>query len=298
MRVSRLLPEVLLLGATVAWGTTFVVVHDLLPHVSVHLLLALRFTLAAAVLAPLVLLRRGRPDRRAWKAGAVVGTWLYLGFALQTWGLRGTPPARAAFLTAMYVVAVPVLLVLVWRRTPRPTSVAGVLLASAGLALLTGVGRTGGGLTSSDVAVLAGAVAFALQILAVDGWAQRIDPLTLLLVEIAVVAALAWPGTLLLETPRLAPMAAVWGGIAGLALVATLGALAAQNYAQPRTTPTRTAVIFSMEPIFAALTSVALGRERLGAVAVAGCVLIVAGVLVAEVPALRRDARVPGPSGV
>ena len=145
-----------LLAATFVWGTTFVIVRDAVQEVPPLFFIALRFTLAAVVLLPFALRSNLFPDTRALGAGAVVGFWLFAGFALQTTGLVEILPARAAFLTGLSVVLVPVLLVVVYRRLPNPGSLAGVLLATAGLALLTGLGK--GRFSHGDLLVLGGAI--------------------------------------------------------------------------------------------------------------------------------------------
>lgn len=269
-----------LLLATVVWGSTFVVVHQALRDWPPFLFLALRFTVAAMVLAPFVLARGSRPGPAAVRAGAVVGAWLFLGFALQTLGLARTTPTRAAFITGLSVVLVPVFMIAVYRRLPTAASMVGVGLATCGLALLTG--GAGGALRGGDLLVLGCAVGFALQILAVDHHTAAVGPAVLLLGELAMVALLSWPAALLLETPRLPSSAAAWGALLYVTFAATLGALGAQNWAQKRTPPARAAVIFTMEPVFAATFSWLATGEELAGTGWAGSALILAGMLAAE----------------
>ncbi len=284
---TRLLADAALLGATVVWGTTFVVVRDGLIESSPFVFVALRFTLAAAVLAPFVLARRGLPDARALQAGAIVGGWLFLGFALQTLGLARTEPARAAFLTGLAVVLVPLLLVLLYRKVPTPASLVGVALAAAGLAVMTGWG--GGGLSAGDLLVVGCALAFAFQVIAVDRHAREVGPARLLLVELAVAAALAWPAALLAETPRLPITFEGWRPVLVTSLLATLACLLAQNWSQKRIPPTRAGVIFTLEPVCAAIWSYLATGERFGRAAATGSALILAGMLAAELLPGARD---------
>ncbi len=279
---SRLTADVVLLLATLVWGASFVIVREALAEVSPLAFVALRFSAAALLLLPVTIARGGWPSRREVRGGATVGICLFLGFATQTEGLATTAPARAAFLTGLSVVIVPVLQVAVYRRLPPLFSLVGVALATGGLALMTGIG--GGGPSRGDLLVLACAAAFALQILAVDRFAAAVGPLRLLAVELAVVAALAWPSALALETVRMPRSAAGWGAVASMASLATLGALLAQNWAQQRTPPTRAAVIFTLEPVCAALCSYVFTGERLGRAGLAGSALILAGMIAAEMP--------------
>jgi len=289
VRVPTWLPDLSLLGATAVWGTTFVVVRDAIREIPPLTFIASRFTLAALVLAPAVLFRHGLPDRETMRAGAVVGFCLALGFGLQTFGLLWTTPTRAAFLTGLSVVFVPVILVAIYRRRPRTASVVGVALAAVGLAFLTGVGRGGFGL--GETLVLGCAVAFSMQVLAVDRYARNVGPLRLLLVEITVVAVTAWIAAACVEPapglPSLRGLAAV--GITGV--LATAAALWTQNWAQQRIPPTRTGVIFAMEPVFAAAFSFLTLGERLGPSGIFGSFLILAGMIAAEVRSSDRSER-------
>lgn len=285
--------DAVLLAVTFVWGTTFVIVHQAVETVPPLLFVALRFTVASVVVTPWIIARHGLPDPRCIRAGAVVGVWLFLGFALQTAGLVETTPARAAFITGLAVVLVPPFLILFYRRKPSGASLVGVALATIGLALLTGM--SGGGFGRGDLLVLGCAAAFALQILAVDRYTTSIGPARLLLVELFTVAVLAWPASLLFESGRMGGTEIAWGAILFTALVATLGALWGQNWAQQRTPPTRAGVILTMEPVFAAAYSYLAIGERLGWSAILGSALILAGMLAAELLPGRRDAR--GPDG-
>jgi drug/metabolite transporter (DMT)-like permease len=122
----------------------------------------------------------------------------------------------------------------------------------------------------------------------VDRFSAAVGPLRLLAVELVVVAALAWPAALVLEPIRMPRSAAGWGAVATMAILATLGALLAQNWAQLRTPPTRAAVIFTLEPVFAALCSYLFTGERFGRAALVGSALILAAMIAAEVPGRRR----------
>ncbi len=269
----------MLLGAALIWGSTFVVVDAAIERVSSLLFNALRFSLALLMLLPVVVLRRTWPSRQTWIAGFAVGAPLMVGFALQTVGLEEIGAARSAFLTGLYVVMVPLLLVLVLRRLPAAGSVIGVLLATGGLVLLTGVDP--GNWLRGDLLTLGCALSFAVQILAVDRFSRRCELLPLLFAQMFWVALLCWPATLL-ETPRWVSAPDVWAALLATAFLGSLIAVLAQNYAQRKTTPTRAAVILTMEPVFATVTAFAFAGERFGSGEIAGSILILAGMLVTE----------------
>ncbi len=263
--------DLLLLAAAAVWGTTFVVVQAGLRDVSPLLFVAVRFTAAAVLVAPLVLWRRGRPTSHAWWAGAAAGLPLLAGFALQTVGLQWTAPGRAAFLTGLYVVLVPLLAPLAGARMADARTWAAVALALAGTAALTHPGHgTAAGFGLGDVCMIGCAFAFAVQILAVDRVAGSLTPWNLLATELCVVAGVSWPVSLALEAPRFRPTPGALGALAAVVLLASVGALWAQNWAQRRLSPARTAVIFAMEPVFAAATSWLVTGERLTGWGLAG----------------------------
>jgi drug/metabolite transporter (DMT)-like permease len=262
--------DLLLLAAAAVWGTTFVVVQAGLRDVSPLLFVAVRFTAAAALVTPLVLWRRGRPSSAAWQAGVAAGLPLLAGFALQTVGLQWTAPGRAAFLTGLYVVLVPVLAPIAGARRADARTWVAVALALAGTAALTRPVGGDAGFGVGDLCMIGCALAFALQILAVDRVAGSLSPWTLLATELSVVCGASWPLTFALEVPRFRPTAAALSALVAVVLLASVGALWAQNWAQRRLPPTRTAVIFAMEPVFAAATSWLVTGERLTGWGLAG----------------------------
>lgn len=286
--------DLALIAIAALWGVSFSVTAALLDEVPAHALLALRFALAIGALAalrPRALLRAGAA---AWRAGAVLGVCLYAGFAFQTFGLAHTTPARSAFLTASYVFLVPLFAFVFGRERVGAPVAGGALLATVGLALLTGP-EVSAEVRRGDVLSALCAVGFALHLIGLGRYAGRAAPDVLAATQLAVVTALAVAGSLAFEPVSLDLSGAAWAGIAFLALGCTTLAYAVQTWAQRTTPPSRAALIFALEPAFAALVSVALGREHLGPAEVAGGVLIVAGVALGE--ALRAPAAAPRAEG-
>ena len=269
------------------WGTTFVVVKNALLDISTLYFLALRFSLASFCL----LLLFWRPfsqttPRAVWtglRGGAIAGLFLWLGYVLQTVGLKYTTAGNSGFLTGLYVVLVPLISAAIYRRWPHPREFAGILIASAGMLLLTlPATRSGPFLINyGDLLTVACAVVFAFHLLLVGYYSQREMFQAVALGQIACAALLS---TLSLA---LEPPAARWRPSLVLAIVltavfATAIAFALQTWAQQRTTPTRTALIFALEPVFALATAVLVGRERLTWPALAGGALILTGILAVE----------------
>jgi drug/metabolite transporter (DMT)-like permease len=273
-----------LIAVTAVWGITFVQVKDALELYPLFAFLAVRFAIAAAVLAVPASGRMGTLGRRGWVAGASLGLLLALGYALQTAGLERTTVSSAGFITGLYVVFTPLLGLLLF-RTPVGRAVwLGVALAVAGLALLSGVGA---GDPAGDLLVLAGSAAYSLQIALMERYAPRYDPLAFTQAEmIAAFAGFAVVAVALgqVEVPR---GWTVWSALLVTGIFASALAFLVQTWVQRRISAARTAIAFAMEPVFAGIFGFWLAGDRLGALGWSGCALIMAGILVAEPEAGR-----------
>jgi drug/metabolite transporter (DMT)-like permease len=265
---------------TILWGTTFAVVKGALGHGDPFSFLTLRFTIGAVALSALAW--RGMLVPQTLRRGLVLGFFLFLGFALQTGGLVTTTPSRSAFITGLYVVLVPVLGLALFRRVPRVASLVGVVLAAVGLRYLTGVEvGAGEGLSTGDWLTLGGSVSYAFHILLTERYAPRSGATALVAVQLWVVALLSALCLPFAEV-RVEWTPSFLGAAAACGLLASALAITVQTWAQARTTAVRAALIYAMEPVFAAGYSVALGYETLGVREWVGGGFIVAGVLVAE----------------
>jgi drug/metabolite transporter (DMT)-like permease len=164
-----MLALLLLLAVTAVWGVTFVQVKDAVAIYPLFAFLAVRFAIAGATLAPAGIGRIGSLGRNGARAGVVLGLLLAAGYGLQTAGLQRTTVSATGFITGLYVVLTPVLAFALYRLRTGPAAWVGVGLATGGLALLSGVSS---GSPGGDLLVLAGAAAFALQIVLVERWAR------------------------------------------------------------------------------------------------------------------------------
>lgn len=274
----RLRAEFALASVAFLWGATFVVVKGALDDVSTFLFLALRFSLASLLLAFWLRARLFRPSPVAWRGGALCGVLLFLGYALQTAGLRWTTASNSAFITGLYVVLVPLLASLVYRIRPRMLELASAALAAAGTALLSG------GLPADwnrgDLLTAGCAVAFAAHILAVERYSRRMDFERLSLMQIIAVAALSWAAAGA-EPARVVWSGRLWFALATTSLFATALSFVLYTWAQGQTTATRAALIFALEPVFAGLVAWAAG-ERWTAASLAGAALILGGIVLVE----------------
>lgn len=277
--------HLLLILVTFVWGATFVEIKDALQDITPLLFNTIRMALAAVCLA--ILYRKHlRMDTATLKAGALVGTLLWLGYEFQTKGLVYTTAAKSGLLTGVSVVLVPIFLALIWRRHVNHWTLAGVAMAFLGLFLLTVPASNGlgilTGVNKGDWMTLVCAAVFAFQIIFL-GRAMRTHRFEqIALLQTAVAATL-----MAVTVPLVEHASATWSPrvIAAIVITGVLGTATAftiQAWAQQFTPPTHTALIFMMEPVFAWGTSYVVMKERLGVRASIGALLIIGGVLLSE----------------
>lgn len=274
-----------LLLTTAMWGSTFPLTKDLITRVPTLDYLAVRFAIAAVVMAlifPKALLRLPRESRNH---AIVLGAVYALAQVFQTWGLAHTSASVSGFVTGLYVVATPLLAaVLLHTRINRATW-AGVALATVGLGILSLNGLAIGG---GEAITLISAVLYALHIVGLGAWARASDALGMSIVQLGVIAVVCFVGT----APGgvvLPSTGADWASMLYMALFAGAGGLIAQTWAQAHLPPTRSAIIMSMEPVFAASFAVLYGGEHLTGRLLIGGALVLVAMLVVEL-APRRGA--------
>ena len=273
--------DLLLLAVAFVWGTTFIVVKSALAHVGVLEFLFLRFSLAS-VLMLILFRKRIWPVRRPpLQAGALLGLFLFAAFAFQTWGLTTTSAADTAFITGLYVVMVPLLSILLLKRWPAPMAGIGVVLAAAGLYVLTGGAPSQW--ERGEVLVFFCAVAAAFHIILTGHFAPRHETASLATWQVVVVALLSLALSLADGTATLRIPPPVWGALILTAVFATVIAFLVQTYAQKVPPPTRTALIFTAEPVFGALFAHLYGGEALLRAHLLGGGLIFLGMVLSEI---------------
>ncbi len=276
-----------LVVVTAVWGVTFVQVKDAVAIYPLFAFLAVRFGIATLALAPAAATRLRPLPRRGWEAGALLGLLLAAGYALQTAGLARTTVSSAGFITGLYVVFTPVIALLLFRTSIGVAVWFGVALSTVGLALLSGVDA---GTLTGDLLVLGASAVYSLQIVLMERYAPRYDALALTFVEmLTAFAGFAVVAVALgqIELPR---GTTVWGALLVTGIFASALGFLVQTWAQRRTSATRTALAFAMEPVWAGIFGFWLAGDRLGPWGWAGGVVIMAGIVVAE-PAAGRTLR-------
>jgi drug/metabolite transporter (DMT)-like permease len=289
--------DLALLVLTLLWGTTFSLVKEALEASSAAVFLALRFGVAALLLGGLWAVRRDRVGEGFLRHGTLLGVAMLAGFWLQTEGLRHTTPARSGFITGLSVLIVPFLARFVLGRRVPAAAWAAVGVAIVGLLVLTRPfgGEVDAALRLGDVLTLGCAVAFAFQIVFTGEWSPRhpLAPFVAAQVTVTLLGALV---AIAVAGGRLAPAspARFAGVVAFTGVLMTAVAFFVMNWAQRHTTAVRAALIFSLEPVAAALFSAWYWGEPLGVWELTGGGLIVAGVLLGEVGS-ALEARVAQP---
>ena len=282
-RRTSLLATAALLTTTAAWGSTFFLIKDLLDRVPTLDFLAVRFLIAGLVMAAVApgALRRLSPASR--RHAVVLGLLYGVAQILQTAGLAHTAASVSGFITGMYVVATPLFAALILRTRVTGVTWAAVALATAGLGVLTLDGFSVG---YGEALTLVASLIYALHIVGLGAWSTPSEALGMSVLQLLVIAAVcllatAPDGVVLPATGR------DWLSVVYMALVAGALALLAQTWAQAHLAPTRTAIIMSTEPVFAAFFAVLLGGEGLTSRMVAGGLMVLAAMLAVELAPRR-----------
>lgn len=283
----RFWPQLLMVAATVIWGSSFLFMKQSVDQIPVFFLLAVRFTLGAALLGLVFWRRWKRLDRDTLKGGCVLGLLMEAAYIFQTYGLKnigifqGTTPGKNAFFTGIYCILVPFFAWALFKKRPDGYNVAAALLCVLGIGLVSLGGDMG--FVGGDFLTILGGVMFALHILAVPRYAAKSDVILLTVLQFATMALLSWLGVLLTgELPTQAIEGGVWVRIVYLAVFATALAMLFQNLGQAHTSPAAAALLLSLEAPFGVLFSVLFGDERPTFAMYCGFIVIFCAIIVSE----------------
>ncbi|CUJ66708.1 DMT family transporter [Achromobacter xylosoxidans] len=284
--------EIALVLVTMLWGSTFLVIHIAMQHSGPLFFVGVRFTIAGVVSMLLFRRHMARLTRREAGAGVAIGCALFLGYYLQTLGLRTITSSQSAFITALYVPIVPLLQWAVLKRPPGLMSWVGVALAFTGLVLLAGPEAGALHFSAGELATLAGAAAIAAEIILIGHFASSVDSRRVTAVQLLTAGLVSF--ALMPALGEAVPeFSWLWaGGAIGLGLASAVIQLT-MNWAQKSVSPTRATVIYAGEPVWGGIVG-RLAGERLPGLALVGAALIVAGVLASEVKFKRRGKPAPG----
>lgn len=268
-----------LLAVAAMWGISFVWMKDILDQQDVYSFLLSRFLVASLVMLlanPRVITRL---NREILTKGSVIGTALGLGYIFQTLGLDRTTPAITGFITGLYVVLTPLIAALLLKERLTKQAWFYILLATAGLAVLS---VSGWSIGTGEFFVLISALLFAVHILLLSQWSKKFDAYALTFVQLATCALVSGiPASI--NGFSAPPDFQVWSVVVFTAVFATFFAFVIQTWAQARISATKVAVILTMEVVFAALFSVALGAEPLTLrIVLGGSMVLIAMIMIVQ----------------
>jgi drug/metabolite transporter (DMT)-like permease len=285
--------DISLLFVTFIWGTTFVLVQNAIGLLEPFSFNGIRFLAAAILLLFLLLIFERKQlvflNIKMLASGVFIGFWLFLGYATQTIGLLYTTTSKAGFITGLSVIFVPLFSMLLLKQFPSRNAVIGVTIATFGLFLLTMTDVSS--LNIGDGFVFICAISFALQIIFTGKFSSKYPTLLLTVIQISTVAILSIISAFFFEdwrksfNPEILLSKDVIIALIITSIFATALAFLIQTNFQKYTTATRVALIFAMEPVFAAIAGYYWAAERLSYSALFGCLLIFAGMIFAELPA-------------
>lgn len=286
MKITRLQADLGLLSVTFFWGTTFILSKLLLVDIPLPVYLFIRLSIAAIALGLYALRYLAELDRKTVIHGMVLGVLLYLSYFFQMWGIQWTSASNTGFITGLSVVLVPIFGYLFFKYRPARAVLLGIALAFLGLFLLTGAYQLQ--INKGDALVFICAIAVAFHVIFTGRYAAQHNIYLLTAVQLATVALLTllalpfgdyrWPDF----------SAAQIGLLVYLGLFGTVYTFLMQTSMQRFTTTARTALIFAMEPVFAALFAFLIAAEALSALGWLGGILIVLGMVVSEMPSGKK----------
>ncbi|MCG7376713.1 DMT family transporter [Paenibacillus sp. ACRSA] len=276
--------DIQMLLATVIWGSSYLFMKSGLESMQELNLVAFRFAIAFIAAAVIFHRRLFRMDVRTFVAGAVMGTALFAAFVFITYGVQRTTTSQAGFLISLAVIFVPILTTTIHRRMPDRRLMMSIIIAVTGLGLLTLQHELS--LHTGDILCIVAALIYAIYIMIAGKFTPKHDPLTLGTVQLGVAAIWGIAATFLFESPRLPDSPESWAAILGLGVLCSGIGYILQTLAQRHASPTRTSLIFSLEPLFAAAFAFSFQGETLTLQGYTGAALMLVGVLITEIKAV------------
>ncbi|MFC3884095.1 DMT family transporter [Bacillus songklensis] len=300
------LAEGALLCVAFIWGATFVIVQQAIQYLPPISFNGIRFLIATLFLFSWLLLFQRQQlkqlTKKTWLHGAVMGTCLFAGYAFQTVGLMYTTSSKAGFITGLSVVLVPLFAFLLLKQKLKANGIAGVVIATVGLYFLTLGDKWS--IDKGDFLVFLCAISFALHILVTGLFSQRHPTLLLTIIQLGTVTILCVMFAFFMEDwqtvlqTSLLLKQEVTVALVITSLLATALAFLLQTSVQQYTTAARVALIFAMEPVFAAIAAFFWAGERLTGLAVTGCLCIFIGMIIAELPSLKKKTAIEKGAGL
>jgi drug/metabolite transporter (DMT)-like permease len=294
--------EIALLFNTLIWGGTFALIKNAFNDISPLLFLGLRFGIAALIFLPFVYSSLKKTNRQTLIAGSILGLFYFAGFTAQSLGLNLTTATKSGFITGTFVVFIPILQLIIEKRKPKWFNVLSVFLVLVGLILLSSSGENaldfirqlGSDFNLGDLLTLICALLFAFQVVYVDVFTKKYDYLPMVFVQLLITGVGGFILSYIFsissfETVKFTLNTTVVTAVLYTAVFASIIATVIQLKYQKFVTPTKAGIIFSIEPIFAAVFAYFLLSEKISNFGFVGCVLIFAGLIISEVFSIKDE---------
>ncbi|WP_455477090.1 DMT family transporter [Bartonella sp. B41] len=272
--------ELALFSATILWGITFLVIHIAMCYSGPFFFVGFRFIVASLICG--TIFWRSLKGLTFYEifAGMTIGAGMFLGYALQAWGLQTIISSQSAFITALYVPIVPILQWIIFKKPPHLTSWCGIIFAFIGLILISGHGVQGIYFSKGEILTLLGALAIAVEIILIGLFAKKVNSYRVTVVQLFFAGLFSF-GCMPLVGESIPAFSWIWLNIGvGLALMSAVIQLA-MNWAQKSISPTRATLIYAGEPVWAGIVG-RLAGEHLSSLALLGGGLILIGIIVSE----------------
>lgn len=293
--MKKYIGESALFSITIFWGVTFAIIKLALNDISPMLFIAIRFLFAALLLLPFLLKPLLQSNIDVIKAGIFLGLLYFIGFATQTAGLYYTTATKSGFITGTFIIFIPIFQLILKRKAPGKGNIIGIALVIIGLVLLSSNGVTvldilselGSNFNVGDFLTLICAIFYALYVVYIDIITKKYDYKALIILQVLFTGLAGFIFTILfdatgIESIRYDFNTTVILVILYTAIFSSILATAVQTKYQKTVTPTKAGIIFSLEPIFAALFAFLIIHEKISSFGIIGCIFIFTGVLVSE----------------
>ncbi len=286
---KRILANILLITTTLLWGTSFIITKNLTQEVPIFLYLGLRFLIALLGFIP-YLIRIKRINKKIILFGTLTGLMYYFAIVFQTLGIQTTTAGKAAFITGLSTIMVPFITWLGFRKTIKRRVWFAVVISISGMVLLLLEGESN--IIIGDFLVLFCAVLYAIFIVLNDKYVRIVDVYLYSMVQLIVISVFSFGGSFLFnETYDLTNVGLpFWLIFIYMGLAVTSGTFIFQNWSQQHQGPTQTAIIFTLEPVFAVIfASFIFGSETMTPYGWIGCLLVFSAILITVLKTTKEN---------
>ncbi len=300
--MKKFIGEIALFSITAFWGVTFPIIKLALSDISPMIFIAIRFSFAALLLLPFLWKPLFISNKYLIKAGLFLGFLYFVGFATQTVGLQFTSATKSGFITGTFVIFIPILQLILEKKLPSRGNIIGIFLVIIGLILLSSKGETvidiltelGNNFNLGDFLTLICAIFYALYVVYIDIITKKFDYKALIILQVIFTGVAGFIFTYIFNVTGVESIRYNFNGTVILvilytAIFSSIFATAVQTKYQKTVTPTKAGIIFSLEPIFAALFAYLIINENISSFGIIGCLFIFTGVLVSELLDKNRE---------